>query len=226
YAFAFPLFARAARSDSEHALPISAGGEGQNWVEVSNVSSARVTARMRFYNQAGALVSDASQSIASHAQAHVNANQFIPAGSVGHVAISSTAVGALASASMFYFYAPAGAISAMYGSQPKQTIDSSQLGSYNLFLGMYNFLKLFNPSDAAVNGTIAVHSGASVREITFSLPARAAADFGLHETANYGTSPDSYGLVAVDGAPVVAEVLRLRPSPTSGFDFAFPTPVD
>jgi hypothetical protein len=50
---------------------------------------------------------------------------------------------------------------------------------------------------------------------------------GLHDTATFGTSLDTYGIVDVDSNRRLGlELLRLRNEPgSSSIDFAFPTQV-
>ncbi|MCB0322282.1 MAG: right-handed parallel beta-helix repeat-containing protein [Bdellovibrionales bacterium] len=227
YAFAFPLLGRTLDTEQRHFVPISVGGSAQNWVELANATSSVVQANARFFDQVGNVLGETSVSLPAHAQVHVNINSLLADGAIGHAELTSEPAGALIAQSMFYFFTAEGGIAAMYGTQDRALPGSgTPAGSYNLFLGMFNYLKLVNPTTAAIGGNILVNTSAGVREVSFTLPAHGAADFGLHEALVFGTEADSYGLVRISGGSVLAEVLRLRPSASGGFDYVFPTPVE
>jgi hypothetical protein len=100
------------------------------------------------------------------------------------------------------------------------------MGSYNLNLSMYNWLRIFNASGAWQVITVKVYNTNGVpntRQI--ELPANNGIDLGIHEYTNYGTTADTYGLVDVQGTQLLTELLRIRPTTAGTIDFAAPTKV-
>ncbi|HMO17573.1 MAG TPA: right-handed parallel beta-helix repeat-containing protein [Oligoflexia bacterium] len=226
YSFAFPLFAIRSPGLTQ-VLPISTGGSAQNWVEVLNTTSEQVIASLQFYNQEGVLFNESpiQISVPGRAQAHFNATSYLGLGAIGKVAISSSEA-SLISQSMFYFYDNLQSIATMYGSQAKDTSDTILSGSYNLYLGMFNWLKLLNMTGSLQEINLQVNSATGVINKSYQLPANGSIDLGLHERENFGTRPDTYGAIKVTGNNIYSEVLRIRPSRHGGFDYAFSTPVE
>lgn len=224
YTFAFPLLATGALGTEQY-LPVSTGGGAQNWVEAANVSSSTTNIAITMYDGAGNTRLSQSYQLQPHSQVHINATSLLGPNVSGSAKIVSAAADRIISQSMYYFYGSDYGIDAMYGSQSTTAQLAPIAGSYNLFLGMYDWLKLVNTSNSAVSSTIVTYPpNASPRTVSYSLPAHGAKDFGLHEAAVYGTSADSYGQVQVNGNGVTAQVLRIRPdAATGGFDFVFPT---
>jgi hypothetical protein len=64
---------------------------------------------------------------------------------------------------LFYFRSSAtGSVTTLYGSAARETFGKELYGSYNLFLGMYNWLKLTNTQDEPINVTMTVYRGTEV----------------------------------------------------------------
>ena len=222
YAFAFPLLASAG-TDSEQWAPISNGADASNWFEVVNYGSSSADVAIDFYDNAGRNVFQTSTTLAAHAQQHLCASNHLGAGMSGAARISASAPDArIAAQSMFYFRNNLGSVMAMYGSQSRSPGGDSAYGSYNLFLGMYNWLRIFNPDSSAQTVTVGVlRPGGATVEVP--LAGLSGVDLGLHDTSTFGTSPDSYGVVEVHGSAIV-DLLRLR-VPNNSIDFAMPTAV-
>ena len=224
YSFAFPLLARAGGA-REQWMPISSGAGAVNWVEVANAANEPLTAEITLFDNYGNEVMAAhSFPLAAHAQQHFNAGALLPAGASGAARIRSEREGAIAAQSMFYFYGAAGSVQAMYGSQAASPANGQLAGSWNLFLGMNNWLRIFNTTAEAVEVTLTVYNNGLSRTSTFPLAGHSGTDLGLHETSTYGTSTDMYGMVDVEGSGLSAELLRIKPM-IGGVDFAMPTKV-
>ncbi|MCB0323433.1 MAG: CHRD domain-containing protein [Bdellovibrionales bacterium] len=226
YRFAFPLLAKAGSGQPQFA-PISRGGGAENWVEVLNTLDEPITASVAVYDTAGTLLSEQSVPLEARAQQHINAGQFLPEGGSGYVRASGSKSGSLVGQSMFYFRdVTSGSVTAMYGSPLREQHGSEVYGSYNLFLGMSNWLKINNTSDSTIVATVSVYpptGSPNVRMV--ELAPRAGVDLGLHES-QFGTAPDSFGLVQVEtNGSALTEVLRLRMTTSGAVDFAAPTPM-
>ena len=106
-----------------------------------------------------------------------------------------------------------GSISAMYGSQSRESIGRELFGSFNLYLGMENLLKLFNTSDQATTATVLVNGPASSAEKTVVIPANGTINLPLRDNSDCGTAGDSYGGVLVttdEPGKLLSEVVRIR----------------
>ena len=226
YSFAFPLLAKAGGA-VEQWVPISSGAGGQNWVEVINTANQATEVTVTFFdNQGNQVLAPQSFELAAHAQQHFNASAVLAQGASGAARIASSQPGQLIAQSMFYFFDAAGGIQAMYGSQAQSALTGELTGSWNLFLGMYNWLRIFNTGPAETEILLTVWNNGEAQEQTVQLGPRTGVDLGLHETANFGTALDSYGMVSVQGNNLSVELLRLKPAGVSGsIDFAAPTKV-
>ena len=225
YAFALPLLAQAGSGQTQW-VPISNGANGDNWVEVLNSSAAPADVTLEFYDNHGSLVHNEALRFPPYSQFHFHASQWLGEGVSGAAAIIPGATNDIINVeSMFYFRQNTGGIMATYGSQGTTVTNAAHTGSYNLFLGMYNWLRVFNTLATAVDGTLTVTDQlGQQRQQAISLGAHSGMDLGLHEYTTYGTAPDTYGRIVVNG-PFVAEVLRIKPTASGQIDFAMPTTV-
>jgi hypothetical protein len=227
YAFAFPLRAESGRGQTLW-VPISSGAGATNWLEMVNAGASEAVVAVEFYNNYGEKVLETYEAIPAYGQKHLEASAVLAAGVSGAAKIvPASTTSKIIAQSMFYFRNESdGRIEAMYGSQAKPASGNAQrVGSYNLYLNMFNWLRIFNTSDVSQDVTVeTIAPGDTGKEMIISLAAHSGIDLGLHETGVYGTAVDTYGLCTVQG-PVTAELLRIRPSSSGGIDFAAPTPV-
>ncbi len=229
YRFAFPLIARSG-SGGKLRTSISSGAGASNWVEIANASNQSVSADVHFFSNAGQLLASQQLSLAPYAQQHLDASSLLSAGASGSVEIESSSVGSLLGQSMFYFREPNhGQILGMYGAPLQMIFGRRLLGSYNLFLGMFNWLRISNSGDSPLNVNLSVFSPlGSENSRSLSLPAHSGTDFGLHESSNFGTSPNTYGVIELapeSAAKLHAEILRIKPRADGLTDFVAPTAV-
>lgn len=220
YKFAFPLSAN--QGGDQLFVPISSGAGGQNWLELQNVSDSPSTTGVKVYDNAGNTLSDTVVTLAARSGQHIEASSLLSSGQSGAVVIDADHQAMIAQ-SMFYFRDGAGDIQAMYGSQAGPARGGTRWGSYNLYLGMYNWLRIFNPDSSTVSVDVDVYppGGGTANHRTISIAAHSGTDLGLHESANYDTRADTYGIFKVTGSGVMTELLRLR----GNIDFAAPTAV-
>jgi len=145
----------------------------------------------------------------------------------GFVKITPDTTNSIAAQSMFYFRDAAGSVDAMYGVRSREALGSQYNGSYNLFLGMQNYLTVSNITSANLTATISTQSTTENGSGTLTIGAYATASLPVHDTTQFVTSPDTYGLVQVlptAQRSFIVDLLRLRPS-GSETDFVFPTEV-
>lgn len=92
---------------------------------------------------------------------------------------------------------------------------------------MYNWLKLTNLTGSARQVTLTLYRGPQViSNRIIGLNPFAGIDLGLHDQGEFNTSPDTYGVVKVDGGlngVISSELLRLRTINGGAVDYAAPT---
>jgi plastocyanin len=231
YTFAFPLIARPGNGNVQTAF-ISTGAGAANWVELCNVSAQPSTATVEFYSSNGSLLRSQNVSLAARAQRHFDAGEILgsasPAATSGQVLIRPAQANSMLAYSMFYFRdQTSGAMKAMYGTPLRESLAGAVSGSYNLFLGMSNWLKVTNPSSQSTDFRLSIFDlNGSSRNFDASLAPYSGVELGLHQTTVFGTTLDSYGRVEItpqSGGMLNSELLRLRPDANGGVDFAAPT---
>ena len=227
--FAFPLIARSGTS-SMLTVPLGSQYSAQNWLEVATTGSA-VVVDVAFYNAGGALLTTQVLNLESHGQFHINATAILGANAIGYARITPRTSVGLVAQSMFYFRNDTtGSITSMYGSQAASPVTTAANGTYNLFLGMENYLKLTNPTNSAIQVDVDVTSNFSAGSSrTVTLPANSSQQLSLHDTGEFGTAVDTYGVVTVtpvSAAKVSHEILRLKREVNGQIQFAAPTALD
>lgn len=228
YSFAFPLLARRGSSETQR-VPISIGAGAQNWLELVNPSASDVTVAVKAYNNGGQQILDTSVGLGSNQQQHLNIGSLLAAGESGSAEITPAGGGSLIGQSMFYFRNSRGGISSMYGSQIRRSFSTAQYGNYNLFLHMYNWLKLTNVTGADNPVTLKLYRGSQeISSQSILLGPYSGIDLGLHDGSVFGTLPDTYGVIKVESAAsgtVASELLRLRAESDGSIDYAAPTAI-
>jgi hypothetical protein len=223
--FAFPLYARSPLDKTW--VGISSGGGGQNWVEIQNVLNSEIRVTITAHANTGVQTSSQTIRLAPRSGIHLEASPMVPNGLSGALEIESDTPESIIASSMFYFRDGLGRIEAMYGTQGGETVGGVRWGSWNLFLQMSNWLRLFNTSSTADTVRITVYNGTSVvYDGTAGIGAYSGFDLGLHEVARYGTATNNYGLVRIEADGIMSQLLRLRSAQGVGtYDFAAPTQV-
>jgi len=225
--FAFPLVARAGNGEVQMA-PISSFLGEENWVEVSNASGRPVEVAVEFFSLNGDRVFNTSVSIPAYGQYNFPTAGLLPDTDTGFARIVPSRPNSVIAQTMSYFRSETtGSMQGMFGSNARETLDSTLTGSYNLFLGMQNFLRVSNTSDSQIEVTIEVVTDRGTRVTTYVFPPRFSWDFSLHDATDFGTSPDTYGFVRVSASQsgvVLSELIR-RKLDGQGTDFVFPTSI-
>ncbi len=225
--FAFPLVAEPGSSSFE-GVSLGSSFTAQNWLEVLNAQSSTNNVALKLYNAAGTLMHSQTLQLPARSQSHINVNSFLGDGERGVATLVSLSGKPMIAESMFYFRGADGSITSMYGSQSEAPDTDSGTGSFNLFLGMENYLKISNPNNAAASVDVTVSSAFSAgSSYTLSLPKFSSVELSLHDTATYGTSTNSYGTVTVEPASastgLIHEVLRLKHDTANEIQFTAPT---
>ncbi len=226
YFFAFPLSAHPGNGQRV-ALPTSRQFGESNWVEVANIKNAPINVNITFYNEDGVGAGTSFQ-LAAHSQLHFPVDDQRLANSTrGFVEIDSDTINSLIAQSMFYYRDSAGGIRAMYGIEQREPLGVGFNGSYNLFLGMENWLSLSSTGNQWVTATVKTVGPGGGSQQYFSVPPSSTIVLPIHSAAQFNTQSDSYGFVNVtpdQPNSIIADLIRTR-RPAGVFDFAFPTAV-
>ncbi len=225
--FAFPLLADSG-SASTQTVTLGSIFPAQNWLEVINAGDSANNVAVNIYRSNGTLVATLPVALSARGQLHINVNNILGDEQIGYARITSQSSQPVVAESMFYFRdTVSGSVTSMYGSQAAVAPQGTVRGSFNLFLGMENYLKLTNPSDSSVSVDVTVLSAfSSGSSRTIVLPANASTELGLQDYTTYGTIPNSYGVVVVTPSNasnrLVHEVLRMKRT-GSAIQFTAPT---
>lgn len=226
YFFAFPLSAHAGNGQPIM-LPTSRQFSEANWIEVANLKNSTVNATVSFYNMSGAVQSN-QVALAPHSQQHFFVdNSRLADISRGYVTIDADTPNSVIAQSMLYYRSSEGSIRAMYGVESREPLGTIYNGSYNLYLGMQNWLSLSSSSSQYVSATIETIGPGGGSSNTYTLSPYGTLVFPIHDASDFNTVADSYGFVRVTADRpnvLIADLTRMR-RPNSIFDFAFPTAV-
>ena len=226
YSFAFPLMAKAGTARRQ-IVPISRKFGEENWLEVINGAGEPVTADVLLVDEQGNEIRRWEEVLDAHAQKHFNVSAELSNGQSAVALVTGSLPTSIIAESMFYFRSSDGRIEAMYGSQAREALNRAVFGSYNLFLGMENWLKVANGTSVEARVQLIVNSSSAAAEEVFTLPGNASLLLPLHDTTRFHAVPDSYGTVELrteEGKVLFSELVRLRRS-GSAVDFAVPTSV-
>jgi len=182
YDFAFPIVA--ARGDSSPQwVPISSGANAVNWVEVYNLSDADALVRVRFLDNFGRELNSggAEDVVLPRSQRHFLASAALEPGFSGAAEIISENAARVSALSMFYFLKSSLSIDAVYGSAGKAPLSGELAGSYNLFLDMFNWLRVFNTTSNMQDLRLTVSGPGGPQEHSIVLAPNSGIDLGLHE---------------------------------------------
>ena len=222
-------------AESGTAAPQYAGiggmDESMSVVELANVSQQTATGTFKWYSSEGALRAQESFSLAPNAQRHI----IIPAGgegtrdsqSLGSIEIDTESGNLLAATVVYHYDENDSSISGVEYTPGTEPFGLSLYGSYNLHLGMNNWLRIFNATSNESRVTVhySQREGAADKTDERSIPPHGRLDLGIHEKV----VRDTYGVVKVTTSSpgnLAAHVVRTRNSSSrTGFDFTSATGV-
>jgi len=224
YSFAFPLSAKPGNGEVQ-SVPISRQFGEDNWLELVNTTAETVNVTLQFAWDEG-IFSIKDYSLAAHSQTHLPIdNTILYYAQRGFVRITPRTPNSILAQSMSYYRTSSGGIDAMFGISARELFGSSYSGSFNLFLGMQNWLSLTNASDAAISATVGSSSVSGNGSTSVSLAAGQTKKVPIHSTAALLATPDTYGFIKVTpnvSDALLTDIVRLKPL-SDGVDFAFPT---
>jgi len=229
FKFAVPLSSKLGQSDPIF-MPISNKFDQANWIEVVNILDKEVGASINYYSQSGEILESIDAVIKPNSQLHFNASTALPVASSGFAVVVPFEPYSIVAQSMGYMKEPnTGSITSVYGSQARRALPCAQSGSYNLFLGMENWLLVANTTNVSVEATVLFSGPNSVAEKSIVLTPKGTTLIQIHDNPSLKTTPDSYGLISVypkdSSVRLFSEVLRLRYKANGNPDFSVPVPV-
>ncbi|HMO19302.1 MAG TPA: hypothetical protein PKA63_02440 [Oligoflexia bacterium] len=226
YDFSFPISSRSGNGRPQ-LVPISRQFGQTNWLEVINTRKETIPVNLQFTTSAGSQTSRFI-SLAPFSQTHISIdNSILQNGDLGFAKITPTGNRSIIAQSMNYFRNSSGSIEGMFGTVSRETLGNHLTGSFNLFLGMNNFLVLSNTSNQPVTVQFLTNSPGGLGNTSFPIIALGTLSISVKDTASFLAGSDTYGsikLVPSNSGVVLADLIRLKPA-GSGFDFAFPTEV-
>ncbi len=230
YPYAFPFKLRSGSSKLQ-LVPITTTLDSQSWLEVVNPSEFSTEVSVEFYLSSGEFRGIEKLSLTGHSQSHLSVNNHLGKDAVGYAKLQPIAGSLVFATGMVYSINDlTGKIRNVYGSQSAEAVPATRLaGSFNLFLGMSNWLKVINPGDQPVTIKILTNTADGIHENKVVVPGGNSRDFGLHEAKAFGTSSQTLGVFQITSASAVnlfTELIRVRPDATDGgVNFIFPTTV-
>lgn len=229
FSYAFPSFG------AQQSSIVSTGGGAATWLEIANPQSVEIILSARFYDRGGAEITQVQLRLAPYENAHYLINNWIGQNTTAHLDL--TLVSGLRdyySQVVSYFYsASTGAIETAYLSVATPRSEELRFTSYNLYLGMFNWLRVLNETTTSMEvfGEAFPPEGRGLSNDFFSsnLSGRALVEFDLHNTERFGTSVDTFGVVDLSlpaNSSTSADLLRVKPTTSGGFDFIMQIPLD
>ena len=229
YRFGSAVFAENGNGSAQY-MPISNLPKGANFIEVANVLNETVTVNLTWYDTYGHVTIENSETIPPHGQVHLLARGALEENSSGSVKIEANKINALIAASMTYHYDGfgGGSVLGIEYSPARESFATELYGSYNLYLGMANWLRVTNTSDDSMTFTLTTNPGfEQAHTATVTLAAHARFDVGLHDANNHLASVGTYGPLSLStGEPgkMLSELLRVKYK-DNNVDFSANAPV-
>jgi hypothetical protein len=135
-------------SVAEQIVPIGAVGTALHAIELANLSDSANDTRLSLYNHSGTLIRTIVMTLPAKSQRHYVFSE-LDLGSAIVDPSSSVFIGGA-----IYYKDGTGAISAAEYSPGVESLGSKHNGSFNVFLGMHNWLRLLNASDQRITVTL------------------------------------------------------------------------
>lgn len=229
FKFAFPLSASLGQSDPIF-LPISRKFDENNWIEVVNILDTSVSAIINYYSDNGSVLESLNAIIPANAQMHFNASASLKVGGSGFAMIVPQTPRSIIAQSMGYLREEvSGSVTSVYGAQARRAIPCVQSGSYNLFLGMENWLLVGNPTNEFVSAKLRLSGPGNITEKTLILSPKSSKLLPIHNSIEFSTRKDTYGLLALypdePSIRLFSQMMRVRFKDPKTPDFSVPLPV-
>ena len=228
YVFSFPFGAHAGNGRTTY-LPISRQFSETNRIEIINTSDSSVDVELTFYDANG---SEQSEEIFLDAFAQEEFSidsTYLEDGERGYVRIVPDEENSVIAQSLFFHLDANGSVSAMSAVSAREALGESSLSSYNLFLGMQNWLTISNTTDEDVSIEIDATSYASNGSQTLEIEANSSLSLAIHGSEALGTLSDTYGILEIDpdqDPSLILDLHRVRYEEDGiTIDYSFPTAV-
>jgi hypothetical protein len=226
YAFAFPISSRSGNGQTQ-VVPISRQFKEANWLELLNARNATVPVTVNFHYDSG-FSTQKTYSLPPFSQTHIAIDDTVLfENERGFASISPSGSHSIVAQSMSYYRDSTGSIQGMFGITSRQALGNTFTGSFNLYLGMDNWVALSNTSSSALSVNLISSSSGGSGATAVSIPALGSKSINVKATAALLANADTYGSLRVvpeRSNALSADLLRIRPEGT-GVDFAFPTEV-
>lgn len=222
YDFAFAAPAQAGNG-ARQILPVNAAANILNYLELANVSSEELGVMLDYFDAAGQNVQSSYIILFPYGQQHIAAPVPVDNPFSGTVQLHPERAGSLVAGSAAYYYSAVGEYleSAEYSTVLAPAV-ARRVSSYNLYLNMANWLRVFNASSSTFTVNLTLDPGlSSERTFPLTVPARGRLDFGLHEQARFGLTSGTYGMFRLDTPQPqdsLFQLLRVIPTAEAGVD--------
>ena len=215
YSFAYPLLGRAGTGRPLHFF-VSSGKGQENWLEMTNTATGRANAVLQLSAHDGNIFYESEVKLHAHEQRHVDLSAALAAAGEeeAFLAVYPAEPNSISAETMFYNREEIrGRITSVYGVQGQDNERTLAWGSYNLFLGMENRLRVANPGDSSADVLVEASGFAGEARQMLNIPARSFLVLPLRSGQAFALAGESYGLVSVNsrnGVPLVSELTRER----------------
>ncbi len=219
YNFAYPILADVGSAATQY-IPLNAGSEVQEIVELSNVSGKGGDLLLKKLDSAGKpLGSNLRVTLGSRNQQHFRVTDLLGAAKSGTLVVESVG-GSLFNAAVTSFYQTADNAEIVAAAR-MSSIKSNGMelsSSYNLYLQMDNWLRVINPTKTKQKFVLELDTPSGIKSFTKTISAASRLDFPLHSTEQFGTALNTYGVLKIippSGGSLSADLLRLRQTATT-----------
>ncbi|MDD2943863.1 MAG: carboxypeptidase-like regulatory domain-containing protein, partial [bacterium] len=198
-------FTTATQPGNSAVVALPAGGEGLNVLELVNVSNATNNVELSWYDMNGELLKIQTAHLPAYSQQHFIPTDVLPEGSYGSVVIAPSANIIAGAAS--YLYDNTGEVVTAHYLAARESLGRVFSGTYNTYLGMYNWLRVTNNSAANQNAVIDFGGGGTD---TVFIPAHGRRDALIPSGVDVDDTYGSFTLESTVPGVLSASVVRRR----------------
>lgn len=221
--FTFPLMSRKGGC-SDELIPLSTMDPADNWVEIANTTSDTATITIEVRDVSGTVLNTETRTLLGYAQYHFFANSIIGDRALGTVRVrcGDPLYDGLLVQSVYYGKNSANTLEWAYASQAEGLFADAQTElafGYNTFLGGQNWLKQYNSSGSAFDGSVEItpfDNPLGATSLPSALTSRNAGDTSI----NSQVQDDSIGSVSIRpsslGSKQGGELIRVFPDSGGG----------
>ena len=198
-------------------VSVTRGAGGVNYLELSNLDDLTETVQLKIQSNYGRLAFQGSFDLAGKHQVHIPVSAYFSLGEVGYAEVTSFGHRRLLVKSSVYFYAPDASVSDAYNVSGRENLSIGGSSVYNVFLGQFNWLKVFNTSSQTNLVTVEAFAanGTLLGSRTMVLPGETGSDLELRENLGFDLENNTYGELRIRSSlpnTIMSDLLRIRPS--------------